>query len=92
MHQGAARQFASTRVVRQERHAKSGHGGVAKRQEIDTGHPRLMTDRARLALWPDERPDDLTHLVGGGERRKIGERCDVAAGTGRRQGWRLKSV
>ena len=88
MRQSAARQFASTSVVRQERHTKSGHRGVAKRQEIDTGHSRLMADRARVALWPDELPDDLPHLVGGGERRKIGERCDVSAGAGRRQGRR----
>jgi pimeloyl-ACP methyl ester carboxylesterase len=59
MRQCAARKFASTSVVRQERHAKSGHCGVAKRQEIDTGHPRLMSilqqhlRGARLILYPD---------------------------------------
>ena len=80
MHQATARQFASAGVIRQEGHTKPSDGGITKRLEIDAGHPRFMTDRAELVIWPGEFPHDLAHLIGRGERRQLGERRHVADG------------
>jgi hypothetical protein len=80
MDQAPLRQLPSAGMFRQERHPEPGNRRIAKGEEISASQARFVADRALRAIWPGERPSDLAHLIGGGQRRQIRQRRHIAAG------------
>jgi hypothetical protein len=88
MGQAALRQLASAGMFRQECHSEPSNRRFAKGEEINAGHARFVADRTLRAIGPGERPDHLAHLIGGGQRRQLGEHGHIVTGAQGSQSWR----